>query len=49
MSETTFMRDAIKSAVEDLEESIKFYKKFYAVHDSLERAHRTLVEALEVE
>ena len=58
MSETTFVRDAIKSAVRDLELGFKFaneYEKhnnksdYYGIKQSMMRAHRTLVEALEVE
>jgi hypothetical protein len=52
------MRDAIKSAVEDLELGFKFaneYEKhnnksdYYGIKQSMMRAHRTLMEALEVE
>jgi hypothetical protein len=58
MSEITFMRDAIRSAVEDLETGFKFAKEYekynnksdyYGIKQQMMRAHRTLMEALEVE
>jgi hypothetical protein len=51
------MRDAIRSAVEDLETGFKFAKEYekhnnksdYGIKQQMMRAHRTLMEALEVE